>query len=54
MNNLGQRRLDNLRVKDKDAFNAVNWLRENKGQFSGEITEPIITQVSFMISIKDR
>ena len=45
MNDLGNRRLEELRRTDKDAYNAVNWLQGNKDKFDGTIYEPIMMQV---------
>ena len=52
LENIGNRRLENLRARDKNAYDAVMWLRENKGKFSGEICEPIMTQIN-MKNISD-
>lgn len=47
MENLKSQRLEILRRKDRDAYSAVLWLRENQHMFSGKVYEPILIEVSY-------
>ena len=38
------RRLEFLRNRHRETYNAVMWLRENRHKFSGPIYEPILLQ----------
>ena len=38
-------RLEHLRNRYKDTYNAVIWLRENQHKFKGLVHEPILLQV---------
>jgi hypothetical protein len=38
-------RLELLRLKQKDTYDAVMWLRENKNQFHHHIYEPMMLEV---------
>ena len=40
LNDINNQKLDNLRRYEKDTFNAVQWLRNNRSQFQGEVLEP--------------
>lgn len=39
------KRMENLRTKHKPTYDAVQWLRENKHRFRGEIYEPMMLLV---------
>jgi len=39
-------RLEFLRNRHKETYNAVMWLRENQHRFKGPVHEPILLQVS--------
>jgi len=41
LNDVRNRRLENLRRYEKDTFTAVEWLRNNRNKFSGEVLEPM-------------
>lgn len=47
LENVKQQRLQILQRRDKDAYSAVMWLRENKNLFRMPIYEPIMLEVSF-------
>lgn len=38
------RRLEFLRNRHRETYNAVMWLRENRDKFSGPVYEPILLQ----------
>ncbi len=47
IDNIKNRRLDNLRNnRNKDLYNAIIWLRENKHHFKEEVFEPPAVTVS--------
>lgn len=41
LNDVRNKRLENLRRYEKDTFSAVEWLRNNRNRFSGEVLEPM-------------
>ncbi|XP_026695844.2 structural maintenance of chromosomes protein 5-like [Ciona intestinalis] len=49
LNNMSSMRLEMLHRLNKHCYNAIIWLRENKGMFKGVIHEPII----LLINMKD-
>jgi hypothetical protein len=42
---VANQRLELLRLKHKDTYDAVMWLRENKNQFHHHIYEPMMLEV---------
>ncbi|CAK8680378.1 unnamed protein product [Clavelina lepadiformis] len=42
LNNLSKKRLEILRRRNKDCYNAIQWLRSNKSKFKSTIHEPIM------------
>lgn len=46
LRNIENQRLQTLRAKHKDTYDAVMWLRENKDKFKGSIHVPIMLCVS--------
>eukprot|EP00092_Neocalanus_flemingeri_P024188 GFUD01026235.1.p1 GENE.GFUD01026235.1~~GFUD01026235.1.p1 ORF type:complete len:1076 (+),score=430.02 GFUD01026235.1:59-3286(+) len=42
LNNVDRQKLDVLRSKSKETYEAVNWLRSNRDMFKGEVYEPFI------------
>lgn len=46
LEDMKNRRLEFLRNRYKDTYNAVMWLRENQHRFKGPVHEPILLQVS--------
>lgn len=51
LENVKNQRLEWLRSKDNDAYQAVMWLRENRHKFEGAVYEPIALEVSILIWI---
>lgn len=49
LEDMKNRRLEHLRNRYKDAYNAVMWLRDNQHLFQAPVHEPILLQVSFCI-----
>jgi hypothetical protein len=45
---VANQRLELLRLKQKDTYDAVMWLRENKNQFQHQIYEPMMLEVKIM------
>ena len=45
LEDMKNRRLEFLRNRYKDTYNAVIWLRENRHRFKGPVHEPILLQV---------
>nr|CAB3266388.1 structural maintenance of chromosomes protein 5-like [Phallusia mammillata] len=45
LNNLNERRLEFLRRKNKDCYNAIVWLRSNRSMFKATIHEPILLTI---------
>ena len=43
-------RLQLIERKNKDVYRAILWLRENKDKFRHTIYEPMIIEVSFLMS----
>ena len=52
VDNVDHQKLEALRKIDKDTYNAVVWLRENKTMFTGTVYEPIMTQVIKCVVLK--
>lgn len=46
LEDMKNRRLNSLRGKHRDTYNAVMWLRDNQDKFQGTVYEPILMQVS--------
>ena len=46
MNNMMKAKEDKLRVRHKDTHTAIQWLRENRQRFSGNVHEPMLLVVS--------
>jgi hypothetical protein len=44
---VANQRLELLRLRQKDTYDAVMWLRENKNQFCHHIYEPMMLEVRF-------
>jgi myosin heavy subunit len=40
LNDINNQKMENLRRYERDTYNAVEWLRKNKGMFRGEVLEP--------------
>ena len=51
LEDMKNRRLEFLRNRYKDTYNAVIWLRENQHRFKGPVHEPILLQVSEWVSV---
>lgn len=51
LRNIENKRLESLRNKHKDTYDAVMWLRQNKQMFKGAIYEPIMLCVSMFCVI---
>lgn len=49
--NLKAKRMEILRRRDKDVFEAVIWLRKNKDMFKNNVYEPMIMEVSFYVHL---
>ena len=45
INDVYKQRLEMLSRKDRDAYNALRWLKENKSKFKRPVYEPILTLV---------
>ena len=45
INDIGNRRLNKLNQVDKQAYDAVQWLNNNRNKFRGRVYEPIMLQV---------
>lgn len=45
INDIGNRRLNKLNQVDKQAYDAVQWLNNNRDKFRGRVYEPIMLQV---------
>ena len=41
LNNVKDKKLNNLRQYEKDTYNAVEWLESNRSMFQGEVLEPV-------------
>ncbi|XP_067017127.1 structural maintenance of chromosomes protein 5-like [Acropora muricata] len=52
LEDMKNRRLEFLRNRHRETYNAVMWLRENQHKFSGPVYEPILLQVE-MKNVKD-
>lgn len=48
LENCKQQRLNKLRSIDVNAYNAVNWLRQNKHLFKGEVFEPLMLEINVL------
>ncbi|XP_044263469.1 structural maintenance of chromosomes protein 5 [Tribolium madens] len=48
IDNVKQQRLNYLQRVDRDAYEAVTWLRNNKNLFKGEIYEPIMLELNVL------
>jgi len=46
LDNVRHQRLQALQIADRHAFQAVQWLRENKQLFSGNVYEPVLLEAS--------
>lgn len=46
INDIGNRRMQKLSQVDKEAFDAVQWLNNNKNKFKGHVYEPILLQIN--------
>ena len=46
MNNMMKAKEDKLKVRHKDTFTAIQWLRQNRQLFSGNVHEPMLLVVS--------
>lgn len=51
LEDMKNRRLEILRNRHKDTYNAVIWLRENQHRFKSPVHEPILLQVSKWVSM---
>ena len=47
IDDIGNRRLQKLNQIDKNAYNAVQWLNNNRNKFKGRVFEPIMLQVCY-------
>ena len=45
LKDVSQQRMNLLRKCSKDAYEAVQWLRDNRDKFNGKIHDPIMTVV---------
>lgn len=52
LENMKNQRLEWLRKKDNDAYQAVMWLRQNRDKFEGEVFEPTMLEVIMRASRK--
>ena len=43
---ISNKRLDNLHYRNKNAYNAVQWLKNNRNKFNAAIHDPICTQIN--------
>jgi hypothetical protein len=50
---VANQRLELLRRRDKDKYEAVMWLRENKSKFRHRIYEPMVLEVRIALQQKD-
>lgn len=48
LNDLSNQRLELLRRRSRDAYEATMWLQQNEGRFKGKIYPPIMTQIDLM------
>ncbi|KAF5269830.1 hypothetical protein FQR65_LT05876 [Abscondita terminalis] len=48
LENVKQQKLEWLRRADRDAFSAVQWLRDNKNNFKGEVFEPMLLELNVL------
>lgn len=48
--NIKQQRLEYLRRLDNDAYRATLWLRENSGNFKGQVFEPMMLEVILLLT----
>lgn len=46
LEDVSNRRLQQLRQADRDTYNAVQWLRNNQDRFRQHVYEPIVMAVS--------
>ncbi|XP_065060120.1 structural maintenance of chromosomes protein 5-like [Rhopilema esculentum] len=46
IDDIGNRRLQKLNQIDKNAYNAVQWLNNNRNKFKGRVFEPIMLQIN--------
>ena len=51
LEDMKNRRLEHLRNKYKDTYNAVLWLRANQHKFKAPVHEPILLQASLCIPL---
>lgn len=48
LNDLSNQRLELLRRRSRDAYEATIWLQQNQGRFKGKIYPPIMTQIDLL------
>lgn len=48
LNDLSNQRLELLRRRSRDAYEATIWLQQNEGRFKGKIYPPIMTQIDLL------